>query len=313
MKKARNLTKLGYRRIVILLLSLVVVPTGLLLLLGVWLLFLGDANLNLLFGILLIALGGALVTGVILVWVFVAREANLSLLQSDFVSKISHELKTPLTSIKLFSETLASRSHDEVIREKCVEGLLREGTRLEELIERLLEWGRMETGNRRYEKIPTDLSDVIRDAVEFVQSLTDSHGGKIETRIEENLGLFLLDRRGLTDAVVNLLGNALKYGGEPPLVELILRRNDADIEIAVRDNGRGIHQGEQKRIFLKFYRVDDRLSREREGSGLGLAIVQHVVRAHSGKIAVESRLGNGSTFTIRLPIAKLAAAASNQH
>lgn len=107
---SRDLADLGYRRIVILLVSLVVVPTFLLVALGVILLFLGEAKINVLLGILVMALSGAAVTGVILVWVFVRREAGLSRLQSDFVSKVSHELKTPLTSIRLFSETLDRKS-----------------------------------------------------------------------------------------------------------------------------------------------------------------------------------------------------------
>ena len=110
--RARGLTERSFRRIVVLLVALVVVPTFLLLGLGVVLLFLGELNANLLMGILVLALSGAAATGVILVWVFVTREANLSQLQTDFVSKVSHELRTPLTSIRLFSETLAPRKRN---------------------------------------------------------------------------------------------------------------------------------------------------------------------------------------------------------
>ncbi|HWP08622.1 MAG TPA: histidine kinase dimerization/phospho-acceptor domain-containing protein, partial [Polyangiaceae bacterium] len=142
---ARDTSALGYRRIVILLVALVVVPTFLLLALGVVLLFIGEAAVNILMGILVLALSGAAATGVVLVWVFVRREANLSRLQSDFVSKVSHELKTPLTSIRLFSETLALRRGDAAAAEKCIEGLSKESTRLQELIDRLLDWGAMES------------------------------------------------------------------------------------------------------------------------------------------------------------------------
>src|SRR5688572_32919821 len=111
---SRDLAALGYRRIVILLIALVVVPTALLLALGVLLLFIGEARLNLLMGILVMASSGAAATGVVLVWAFVRREANFSRLQSDFVSKVSHELRPPLTSIRLFTETLALRPADTV-------------------------------------------------------------------------------------------------------------------------------------------------------------------------------------------------------
>src|SRR6187549_4058204 len=117
---ARDITTFGYRRIVMLLVSLVIVPTGLLLLVGVLLLFRGEAELNVIMGILVLALSGAVVTGVILVWVFVRREANLSQLQSDFVSKVSHELRTPLTAIRLFAETIQRPDADEATRHKCV-------------------------------------------------------------------------------------------------------------------------------------------------------------------------------------------------
>ena len=116
--------ELGYRRIVILLVSLIVVPTALLLTVGAVMLFLGELQANLLMGILVVSFSGASVTGVILVWVFVRREANLSRLQSDFVSKVSHELRTPLTSIRLFAETLALRRGDLEAEDKCIDCLL---------------------------------------------------------------------------------------------------------------------------------------------------------------------------------------------
>src|SRR6187455_2046698 len=130
---AQDITTFGYRRIVLLLVSLVIVPSGLLLAVGVILLFRREAELNVLMGILVLALSGAAVTGVILVWVFVRREANLSQLQSDFVSKVSHELRTPLTSIRLFSDTLALRRGDAEAEEKCIQGLTKESARLQAL------------------------------------------------------------------------------------------------------------------------------------------------------------------------------------
>src|SRR5687767_15758254 len=163
---SRDLSALGYRRIVILLVALVVVPTSLLLLLGVISLFTGEAAVNLLMGILVMALSGAAATGVVLVWVFVRREANLSRLQSDFVSKVSHELRTPLTSIRLFADTLALRRGDPVAEDKCIAGLSRESTRLQELIDRLLDWGRMESGGREFLLKNTDLRSIVVAALE---------------------------------------------------------------------------------------------------------------------------------------------------
>ncbi len=168
--RSRELPDLGYRRIVVLLLLLGVVPTALLLALGVVLLFLGGIEANVLMGILVLALSGATITGVILVWVFVRREANISRLQSDFVSKVSHELRTPLTSIRLFTETLSRRRGNPETEAQCIEALERESTRLAELIDRLLDWGRMESGHREFHKVKTDLRSVVQMAVDAFET-----------------------------------------------------------------------------------------------------------------------------------------------
>jgi len=301
MSSWRDLTTFGYRRIVILLVSLVVVPTVLLLALGVVLLFLGEPRFNVLMGILVLALSGAAVTGVILVWVFVHREANLSQLQSDFVSKVSHELRTPLTSIRLFSETLALRRADKDAADKCIEGLNREGARLAELIDRLLDWGRMESGRREYHLRPADVNAIVDEAIHSFETVRERRNARVTVERCASLPPLLVDRAALSDALLNLLTNAGKYGGDPPEIHVSVSASSKDVRIAVKDNGSGIPAREHKRIFQKFYRVDDRLSREREGSGLGLAIAKHVVKAHGGHIELWSEPGRGSVFTIVLP------------
>ncbi|HTM44528.1 MAG TPA: HAMP domain-containing sensor histidine kinase [Polyangiaceae bacterium] len=305
-----DLTTFGYRRIVLLLVWLLVVPTVLLLALGVALLFTGDASVNVLMGILVLAFSGAAVTGVILVWVFVRREANLSQLQSDFVSKVSHELRTPLTSIRLFSETLALRRGDADAERKCVEGLSRETARLQGLIDRLLDWGQMESGRRRYHMRHTDLYAIVDEAVAAFEPLREHRGVHIEVDLPPGLPVVLADRAAVSDALLNLLTNAHKYGGDPPRIKVTAAVRGHDVGIIVSDNGSGIPAREHKRIFQKFYRVDDRLSREREGSGLGLAIVHHVAKAHGGQVEVKSAPGAGSHFTLVLPIAQRTATSS---
>jgi len=302
--RSRGLTERSFRRIVVLLVALVVVPTFLLLVLGVALLFMGELNANLLMGILVLALSGAAATGVILVWVFVSREANLSQLQTDFVSKVSHELRTPLTSIRLFSETLALRRGDSEAEDKCIQGLTRESARLQALIDRLLDWGRMESGRREYHMLETDVYAVVDEAVAAFEPARERRQAELTLDIPKGLPPILADKGAMSDALFNLLTNALKYGGDPAKIGLSARATDGHVRIAVSDNGQGIQPREHKRIFQKFYRVDDRLSREREGSGLGLAIVKHVMKAHRGKIEVDSQLGRGSTFTLVVPRAQ---------
>jgi len=301
---SRGPTPLGYRRIVILLVSLVVVPSSLLLTSGVVLLFLGEARLNLLMGILVMALSGAAVTGVVLVWVFVRREANLSLLQSDFVSKVSHELRTPLTSIRLFTETLELRRGDAVAEQKCIEGLARESTRLQELIDRLLDWGRMESGRREFTFRETDLKSVISMALEAFETVRQRRSIDLKVELPPESLLVRADRGAVSDALFNLLTNADKYGGDPVKIEVFVTSDGREARLTVRDNGGGIPVAEHKRIFQKFYRLDDRLSREREGSGLGLAIVKHVMKAHHGRVELVSHPGQGSEFSLVLPVVK---------
>lgn len=298
---SRDLSNLGYRRIVILLVSLVVVPTFLLVSLGVILLFLGEAQLNLLMGILVMALSGAAVTGVILVWVFVRREAGLSRLQSDFVSKVSHELKTPLTSIRLFAETLAMRRGDPSAEQKCIEGLERETTRLQELIDRLLDWGRMESGRREFVIRETDLRSILDNALDAFETYRHQRSVQLSVEMPRDSLKVRADRGAVSDALLNLLTNAYKYGGDPVKVRVAVEEGKSFVKVKVTDNGGGIAPAEHKRIFQKFYRVDDRLSREREGSGLGLAIVKHVMKAHKGRVELDSQPGRGSTFSLILP------------
>jgi two-component system, OmpR family, phosphate regulon sensor histidine kinase PhoR len=301
---SRGLTERSFRRIIVLLIALVVVPTFLLLGLGVLLLFLGELAANILMGILVLALSGAAATGVILVWVFVRREANLSQLQSDFVSKVSHELRTPLTSIRLFSETLAMRRGDAAADAKCIAGLARESARLQELIDRLLDWGRMESGRRQYTIRPVEVRAIIDEAVRAFEPTRERREVELSVDVPENLPLVDADHAALSDALFNLLMNAQKYGGDPPMIALRAERVGRDVRLSVSDNGGGIEPTEHKRIFQKFYRVDDRLSRDREGSGLGLAIVKHVVRAHRGRVDVDSAPGRGSTFTLVIGVSR---------
>jgi two-component system phosphate regulon sensor histidine kinase PhoR len=298
--RSRDRVQLGYRRIVILLVALVIVPTGLLTAVGSLLLVLGEARVNLVMGILVLCFTGAVVTGSVLVWVFVRREANLSQLQSDFVSKVSHELRTPLTSILMFTETLQLRRGDPEIAERCVDALAKESSRLQTLIDRLLEWGRMESGRRSFLKRPTDAAQVIEAAIQSFEPVRERREVELDVQVASDLPLILADHEALVDAVVNLLSNAYKYGGEPRRITVGAASSEGKVRISVQDNGGGIARTEHKRIFQKFYRVDDRLAREREGSGLGLAIVEHIIRAHGGRVELDSELGRGSKFTLVL-------------
>lgn len=304
--RTRNLHRLGYRRIVQLLVYLVIIPTVLLLSLGILLMFLGQAEsrINLLLGILIVSFVSVVGTGVVLVLVFVRREANLSELQADFVAKVSHELRTPLTAIHLFAETIDRARDDTVTVDKCVDLLIRETERLSGRIDRLLDWGRMEAGRKSYDLREESAAEVVHEAVDAFSPLR-YQDIRFECKVADDLPLIHVDRPAIVEVLLNLLSNAQKYGGAPPAVRIDVTRTDkGEVAIAVKDNGEGIPPPEQRRIFDKFYRIDDRLSRAREGSGLGLAIVKHTVRAHGGRVLVESESGKGSTFVVVLPVSR---------
>jgi two-component system phosphate regulon sensor histidine kinase PhoR len=297
----RDLTTLGYRRIVKLLVYLVIIPGVLLSAIGALLLVLGETPWNILTGILVLTFCGTLVTGVILVWVFLRRERNLSELQADFVSKVSHELRTPLTSIRMFTETLVLRRGDTASEDRCIEALNKESARLQRLIDRLLDWGRMESGRRVYELGEHDVTAIVEEAIAAFEPTREQRHVELTVQVEPDLPKVLCDRGAVVISIVNLLSNAYKYGGQPRTIDVSAQLVDYRACIAVRDNGNGIARNEHKRIFEKFYRIDDLLSRQQEGSGLGLAIVKHVMRAHRGKVTVDSEPGRGSTFTLLLP------------
>lgn len=299
MRKSRQ--RLGYTRIVQLLVYLVIVPTTLILAVGIVLMFIGNVT-NLLFGVLTVSFVLVLVTGVVLVLVFLRRQANLSELQADFVSKVSHELRTPLTSIRLFVETIIRARGDKATEDKCIEALGKEADRLTQVIERLLDWGRMEAGRKLFDIRDEPVQGII-DAVVDAFAPVRAHHPQINflAVVEPGLPSVQADRAAMVDAISNLLSNALKYGGSPPTIELRAHRVASGVAIDVIDNGEGIPRGEHRRIFEKFYRIDDRLSRTREGSGLGLAIVKHIIRAHPrARVHLENASGKGSTFRIIL-------------
>lgn len=292
----------GFRRIVLSLISLVIVPTALLLVVGTVMLVFYDLQANLVFGLLVMTLVACLITGVVLALVFVRKEANLSRLQLDFVSKVSHELRTPLTSIRMFVETLRYEHEPERVA-TCLDVLQRETERLSARIERLLDWGRMEAGKRVYELQPEDAAQVIAAALQHFRTASVGQERTVRVELPEDVPAIMADRGALEDALLNLLTNAHKYSPLEQPIHVRVTKDRQYVYIAVEDHGIGIARNEHHRVFDKFYRSDDRLSRSIEGSGLGLAIVQHVAHGHRGKVTLRSAPGRGSTFTLSIPIA----------
>jgi two-component system phosphate regulon sensor histidine kinase PhoR len=263
-----------------------------------------QAELNVLFGILVVTLVACMTTGTTLALVFLRKEATLARLQTDFVSKVSHELRTPLTSIRMFAEMLQTQRDPEQ-QQVCLDVLQKETARLSERIERLLDWGRMEAGRRIYDRRTESVAEIVDAAVAAFDTAYLGTATGIEVDVASDLPPIEADRGAMVDAILNLLTNAWKYSGDNRAIRITGRTDGSSVRISVQDQGMGIHRAEHHRIFQKFYRVDDRLAREVGGSGLGLAIVRHVVHAHRGRVELDSELGRGSTFTLVLPRAEM--------
>jgi two-component system phosphate regulon sensor histidine kinase PhoR len=159
----------------------------------------------------------------------------------------------------------------------------------------------MESGRRIYEIGEQEVQAVVDEAVSAFEPTRTRRHVELELTLDEDLPKVWCDKAAMVDALVNLLSNAYKYGGQPRKITIGAKATDKAVCILVRDNGKGIARNEHKRIFEKFYRVDDLLARQQEGSGLGLSIVQHVMKAHRGKVEVDSEPGRGSTFTLVIP------------
>ncbi len=247
-------------------------------------------------------LAGTVVTGVVLMGRAVVQQGRLSRLQTDFVSNISHELRTPLTSIRLFIETLQSgRVKDPERVRECLDIIAVESDRLTRKIERVLAWARMEAGRRIYEFEELRPADLVRAAMEAFRAQQLQGEAQVTVRVPEDLPLVRVDTDAMADALLNLLNNARKYGGDAVQIRILGAAERRWVTLTVADDGPGIPRDERKRIFEKFYRPDVLVSRRKEGSGLGLAIVHAVVVAHKGRVDVESDEGRGARFTIRLP------------
>jgi hypothetical protein len=241
--------------------------------------------------------------GAYLLWRDVRREVKAAELRSQFVSSVSHELKTPLTAIQMFAETLRlGRTRNSQTRQEYLETIVNESQRLTRLLNNVLDFSRIEAGKRAYRPEPTNLGNVVQAAVKAMEYPLKQEGFELKVETENNLPEVQVDRDGLEQAVLNLLSNAMKYSGDSRQIRLTLKKDDSFAVIQVADRGVGIKPEEQKQIFEKFYRVASAESERIPGTGLGLSLVSHVVSAHKGHLDLESRPGEGSTFSIYLPM-----------
>jgi signal transduction histidine kinase len=239
----------------------------------------------------------------------VLREAAAGRLQSDFVSAVSHEFRTPLTTLRQLTELLAhGRVPDERRRQQYFDVLQKETSRLHQLVEDLLDFGRMDAGRRHYQLEPIDFSALVRDGVDEYCREATANGHRVELSVGAPAPLMVnADREAMRRVVRNLLENAVKYSPDSPVVWVETTCVSQSAVLRVRDEGIGIPGEEHTRIFEKFVRGEDAKRACIEGTGIGLAMVKEIVEVHRGEIQVSSEVGRGSTFQVRLPLREAAA------
>ncbi|HMK74141.1 MAG TPA: HAMP domain-containing sensor histidine kinase [Myxococcaceae bacterium] len=260
---------------------------------------------RLVYGLLLGVFYVTFVVGVVYTARALYLHARLSRLKTDFVSLVSHELRTPLTSIRMFIETLAlGRVVDERQTQEVLGLLKRETERLSEMIEAVLDWSRLESGHHSFKKERLEVRQVVDTSLEAFRAQRLEATVALSADVPEGLPAIEGDREALAGALLNLLHNAYKYGGSDKRIALRAHPEKKGVAIEVEDHGVGISKRDRRRVFDRFYRADNLLTRDTEGSGLGLSISRRIVEAHGGSLTLESELGQGSTFTVHLPRAR---------
>jgi two-component system, OmpR family, sensor histidine kinase SenX3 len=265
-----------------------------------WVLLNWRTGILLFLGVLLLAV---IISGVVLNTVFLVREISRNEQHDAFINAVTHELKTPVASIRLYLETLQKRPLEEAKRQEFYRIMLSDSDRLLATIEQILRTGRIGSGKSKLNLVPVAIGDLVADCVRRAREL---HSLSPES-LQYHPGPPMTMRADLDEvraAVSNLIDNAVKYSGNNIRVSVELSRVDGKcMAVTVRDHGPGIAPGDLKQIFKRFYRVPGVLASRVKGTGLGLYIVRSVARRHGGRAWAESEgLGRGSTFVLQLPV-----------
>lgn len=259
-------------------------------------------SLGLLIALLLIAM----IVGSWLIVNDLNRQMTLARQKTDFVSNVSHELKTPLTSIRMFSELLADGRVSDVAKQRSYLHIISaEAARLTRLINNVLDFARFERGEKKYNFQDCDLVSVVRETAESYRPHLENNGFTLDCQLPPAPIKVRGDADALAQVLVNLLSNAEKYSHEPKQIAIQVARHAAPLpytEVRVLDRGLGVPHGCAEKIFENFYRAHDSLASGIQGSGLGLTLARQMARAHGGDVVYEPREGGGSCFTLRLPL-----------
>ena len=231
------------------------------------------------------------------------RLKELNKMKSFFVSTVSHDLKTPLTSIKMFSEILQTNKNispdktDEYLQ--IIEG---ESNRLTRLINNVLDYTKIEKGIKEYHFESANIITIVKDVLRSMEYQFKMEKFTVNTSFSEDEKIILGDKDAITEALINLLSNSIKYSSDNKTITVSTFSENNHYCITVEDKGIGIKETELKNIFIPYFRSKEESTQRHAGAGLGLAIIKHTMNAHKGKIEIKSRLGEGSSFTLLFPI-----------
>jgi signal transduction histidine kinase/tetratricopeptide (TPR) repeat protein len=255
------------------------------------------------YGVLLTVIVALMLLGAVLIARDISRESETTRLKTEFVHNISHELKTPLTLIRLYGETLQRKENlTNEEKKECYEIITKESERLSHLINNVLDFSRIEMGRKEFDFKKGNLADVIRNTVESYRYHLEKKGFVIHKDIARDLPEMNFDGEAIASVLINLLSNAMKFSPKEKEVTVKLFRDDGNVVLQVADKGIGISSKEVPKIFQRFYQSENKAVSETRGSGLGLTLVKHITEAHNGRIQVESEPGKGSIFSVILPV-----------
>ena len=243
-----------------------------------------------------------IMTGLILNTIFLVREIRRNEQHDAFLNAVTHELKTPIASIKLYLETLKKRDIEPAKRIEFYDVMLADSDRLLGTVEQVLQASRMKEKGRSTQRGPVDLTELIVETVDIVRTRYHLEDAAIRYSGPGEHITVVGDRSELQTAFANLLDNAVKYSAGEPKISVRLKENAKSADVFIRDSGQGIARADLKRIFKRFYRVPSPEVPDPKGTGLGLSIVRSIIEKHGGRVAAESKgEGKGSTFYVKLP------------
>ena len=235
----------------------------------------------------------------------VSKELQLSKMKSDFISTVSHEFKSPLTSIRHITDMLVlKRVPTESKKQEYYEIIQQQSERLSHLINNILDFSKLEEGEKSFRFEPVFIDQILQEIViSFKNSIPDKDF-KVIYKQGNHLPRINADKVAITQVIHNLLDNAFKYSGDSDLIEVYAKSDKKSVIISVKDYGIGIPSEERDKIYSRFYRISNDHTQQVKGSGIGLTIVKQIIESHGGTISLESKVGSGSTFIIKLPILK---------